>query len=41
LSKETFAAMTGKFEASWYGSRPTTEVDFAQFAAHLERLGCR
>ncbi len=41
LSKEPFAAMTRKFEASWYGSRPTTEVDFAQFAAYLERLGCR
>ena len=41
LSKEPFAAMTRKFEASWYGSRPTTEADFAQFAAHLERLGCR
>jgi hypothetical protein len=41
LSRETFAAMTRKFESSWYGSRPTTEADFAQFAAHLERLGCR
>jgi hypothetical protein len=41
LSKETFAAMTRRFEASWYGSRPTTEADFVQFAAHLERLGCR
>jgi hypothetical protein len=41
LSKEPFAAMTRKFETSWYGSRPTTEADFAQFAAHLERLGCR
>jgi hypothetical protein len=41
LSKEPFAAMTRKFEASWYGSRPTTEADFAQFSAHLERLGCR
>jgi len=41
LSKEPFAAMMRKFEASWYGSRPTTEADFAQFAAHLERLGCR
>jgi hypothetical protein len=41
LSKEPFAAMTRKFEASWYGSRPTTEADFAQFAAHLERLGCQ
>jgi hypothetical protein len=41
FSKEPFAAMTRKFEASWYGSRPTTEADFAQFAAHLERLGCR
>lgn len=41
LSKEPFAAMMQKFEASWYGSRPTTEADFAQFAAYLERLGCR
>ncbi len=41
LSKESFAALTRKFEASWYGSRPTTEGDFAQFADHLERLGCR
>jgi Domain of unknown function (DUF4129) len=41
MSKEPFAAMTRKFEASWYGSRPTTEADFAQFSAHLERLGCR
>lgn len=41
LSKEPFAVMTRKFEASWYGSRPTTEADFAQFTAHLERLGCR
>ncbi len=41
MSKEPFAAMTRKFEVSWYGSRPTTEADFAQFAAHLERLGCR
>jgi hypothetical protein len=41
FSKEPFAAMTRKFEASWYGSRPTTEADFAQFAAQLERLGCR
>jgi hypothetical protein len=40
-SKEPFAAMTRKFEASWYGSRPTTEADFAQFTAHLETLGCR
>ena len=41
LSKEPFAAMTRKFEASWYGSHPTTEADFAQFASQLERLGCR
>lgn len=41
LSKEPFAAMTRRFEASWYGSRPTTEADFAQFASQLERLGCR
>lgn len=41
LSKEPFAAVMRKFEASWYGSRPTTEADFAQFADQLERLGCR
>jgi uncharacterized protein DUF4129 len=41
LSKEPFAMVTRKFEASWYGSRPTTEADFAQFAAQLERLGCQ
>ena len=41
LAKEPFAAMTRRFEATWYGSCPTTEADFAQFAAHLERLGCR
>jgi hypothetical protein len=41
FSKEPFAAVTRKFEASWYGSRPTTEADFSQFAAHLERLGCQ
>jgi hypothetical protein len=41
LARESFAAMTRKFEASWYGSRPTTEADFQQFAAYLERLGCR
>lgn len=41
ISKEPFAAVTRKFEASWYGSRPTTEADFAQFADQLEKLGCR
>jgi Domain of unknown function (DUF4129) len=41
LSKEPFSAITRKFEASWYGDRPTTAADFAQFAANLERLGCR
>jgi len=41
LSREPFAALTGKFEASWYGNRPSTENDFAQFTANLERLGCR
>lgn len=40
-SQEPFSALTGKFEASWYGARPTTETDFAQFLANLERLGCR
>jgi len=41
LSREPFAAMTRRFEVSWYGSRPTTEADFTQFSTHLERLGCR
>jgi hypothetical protein len=41
LLAEPFAALTRRFEASWYGSRPTTEADFVQFTAHLERLGCR
>lgn len=41
LSKESFAVITRKFEASWYGGRPATEADFVQFAAHLERIGCR
>ncbi len=41
MSREPFSALTRKFEASWYGARPTTELDFAQFAANLERLGCR
>ncbi len=40
-SREPFSALTRKFEASWYGARPTTEIDFALFAANLERLGCR
>ena len=40
-SREPFAAVTRKFEASWYGIRPTTEADFTQFSTHLERLGCR
>ncbi len=40
-SREPFSVLTRKFEASWYGARPTTETDFAQFTAHLERLGCR
>jgi len=41
LSREPFAALTRKFEASWYGGRPTTSIDFEQFAQNLERLGCR
>jgi hypothetical protein len=41
FSREPFTALTRKFEASWYGARPTTEADFAQFTANLERLGCR
>lgn len=41
LSKEPFSLITRKFEASWYGERPTTAADFAQFADNLERLGCR
>jgi hypothetical protein len=40
-SREPFTAMTRVFEASWYGSRPTTAADFEQFAIQLERLGCR
>jgi hypothetical protein len=40
-SLESFTAMTRVFEASWYGSRPTTAADFEQFAMHLESLGCR
>ena len=40
-SKEPFGKITRNFEASWYGNRPTTEADFAQFAANLERLGCQ
>jgi hypothetical protein len=40
-SREPFSVLTRKFEASWYGARPTTETDFAQFTANLERLGCR
>jgi len=40
LANETFALLTRKFEASWYGGRPTTQADFAQFAANLEKLGC-
>jgi uncharacterized protein DUF4129 len=39
-AKTSFAAITRKFEASWYGSRPTTDADFQQFTAELERLGC-
>jgi len=41
LSKEPFSAITRRFEASWYGNRPTTEADFTQFTLNLERLGCR
>jgi hypothetical protein len=40
-SQEPFSALTRKFEASWYGERPTTEADFSQFTVNLERLGCR
>jgi hypothetical protein len=41
LSKEPFSAITRKFEASWYGDRPTTAADFEQFTDNLEKLGCR
>jgi len=41
LSREPFSALTRNFEASWYGARPTTEADFVQFTANLERIGCR
>jgi hypothetical protein len=40
-AKQPFSSLTRTFEASWYGARPTTESDFAQFTTHLERLGCR
>lgn len=40
-AKQPFSSLTRTFEASWYGARMTTETDFAQFAAHLESLGCR
>jgi uncharacterized protein DUF4129 len=41
LSKQPFSAITRRFEASWYGNRPTTEADFKQFTLNLEELGCR
>jgi hypothetical protein len=40
-AKAPFSAITRKFEASWYGNRPTTEADFTQFNRNLEELGCR
>ncbi len=40
-AREPFGTITQRFEASWYGNRATTEADFAQFTANLERLGCR
>jgi hypothetical protein len=41
LSQEPFSAITRRFEASWYGNRPTTEADFRQFTLNLEKLECR
>jgi len=41
LSKEPFSAIARRFEASWYGNRPTTEADFREFTVNLEKLGCR
>jgi hypothetical protein len=40
-SKGPFSDITRKFEASWYGNRPTREADFTQFTVNLEKLGCR
>jgi len=40
-AREPFAAMTRKFEATWYGGRPASATDFEQFVGDLERLGCR
>lgn len=40
-AREPFAAVTRKFEATWYGGRPASATDFEQFVGDLERLGCR
>jgi hypothetical protein len=40
-SRSSFAAVTKTFEAAWYGSRPASAGDFAQFMSELEKLGCR
>jgi len=40
-AKEPFAAVTRKFEATWYGGRQASATDFEQFIGDLERLGCR
>lgn len=40
-AQQPFSLLTRQFEASWYGVRPATETEFAQFSANLERLGCR
>jgi hypothetical protein len=40
-SKGPFSDITRRFEASWYGNRPTREADFTQFTVNLEKLGCR
>ena len=40
-ARTPFAALTGRFEAIWYGNRPSSEGDFSQFVTELEKLGCR
>jgi hypothetical protein len=40
-ARTPFTALTGKFEATWYGNRPSSEVEFAQLVTELEKLGCR
>jgi len=40
-ARAPFATLMGKFEATWYGHRPSSEVEFSQSVAELEKLGCR